>query len=116
MIQTNYKMVDHATVLLYYMSRNRMRKTTLKELSDETGIPRTSLNWLLNDSLNRGDMSILRKTATDCGFDYIVFKHWKGKAGIDVPRLIIDAEKLSFYDRTDRLDRTAAIMDPDPVI
>lgn len=110
MIETNYIMVDHATVLLYHMSRNRMRKTTIKELSEETGIPRTSLNWLLNDSLNRGDMSILRKTATDCGFDYVIFKDWKGKAGIDVPRLIIDAEKLSFYDRTDRLDRTAAIM------
>jgi transcriptional regulator with XRE-family HTH domain len=81
-----------------------MRKTTLKELSEETGIPRTSLNWLLNDSNNRRDMSILRKTAADCGFDYVLFKGWTGKAGHDEPRLILDVERLSFYDRAIRLD------------
>lgn len=111
MIKTNYKMVDHATVLLYHASTHRMEKTTLKTLSDELGIPRNSLVWLLNDSIERGGNSIMRKTAADCGFDYVIFRGWRGDRGIDEPRLIIDAEKLSLYNRGARLDYVPAQID-----
>jgi len=97
-------MVDHATVLLYHMSRNRMRRTTLKELSEETGIPRSSLAWLMCDSIERGPGSILRRVASEVGFDYVIFKGWQGNPGDDEPRLIIDVEKMSVFNRKEHTD------------
>lgn len=101
---TLYPLVEHATALLYHVSKHRMERTTLVALSEETGIPRSSLEWLLDDAETRKGQSIIGMVASDCGFAYKVFRGWRGGKGrAGVKRHIIDVEHLSEYNRSSRL-------------
>jgi hypothetical protein len=97
-------MIDHATVLLYFLSKHRLMRTTINELSEMTGIPRVSLSWLLADAKDRGQYSILSRVSSDTGFDYYIYKDWRGSRGNNTPRLIIDVEKMVLYNRNERID------------
>lgn len=73
------RMADHALVLLDYVSKHPEEKQTLRSLSEATGIPFTTIHYLLEDDRNTTS-SILSAVAYRYRFKYHVYpKETRGK-------------------------------------
>lgn len=89
------KMWYDCIILLYWASRNVNKEVSISILSDETGIPRMTLHWILTDVEERGGNSILSRAAAHCGFDYIIYESWNTTNAHKRRKKIIDAVKLN---------------------
>ena len=89
------KMWYDCIVLLSWASRNRDKEVSISILSEETGIPRMTLHWILKDSADRKEGSILSRAARHYGFDYIIYSTWNTRDAHKRRKKIIDAVKIN---------------------
>lgn len=91
-----YKMVNHCQVLLSWASKHHSNETSITVISNETGIPRMSVQWILKDYKERKADSTLSRTARSYGFDFIIYKNWNDELKDKYKRRkkIIDAVKI----------------------
>lgn len=88
------KMWDDSLVLLSWACNNRAREASISIISDETGIPRMTLHWILIDSVDRKGNSILARAANHFGYDYCIYSTWNTRDAHKRKKKIIDAIKV----------------------
>ncbi|MFA7142938.1 MAG: hypothetical protein WC175_03035 [Candidatus Dojkabacteria bacterium] len=88
-------MKHHCIVLLSWASKHRNNEVSITILSNETGIPRMSISWILKDYRVRKQDSVLYKIAQTHNYNFIVYKNWNTSNKYKRRKLIIDAVKNS---------------------
>jgi hypothetical protein len=93
--QDECKMMGDCIVLLNWAALNREREVSITIISDETGIPRMTLHWILEDFFDRKERSIISRAARSYNYDFIIFKSWNTTNKYKRKKRIIDAVRYS---------------------
>lgn len=93
--QEDCKMMSDCIVLLEWASRNREREASITIIAEETGIPRMTLHWILEDVFDRKERAILSRAARTYNFDFKVFNTWNTTEKYKRKKRIIDAVRYS---------------------
>jgi predicted transposase YbfD/YdcC len=88
------KMMRDCVVLLW-ASRNRSKEASITMISEETGIPRMTLHWILEDVFDRKENSILARAARSNNYDFMVYRTWNTTNKYKRRKKIIDAVKVN---------------------
>lgn len=89
------KMWDDSTVLLAWACKNHAREASISIISEETGIPRMTLHWILTDAADRKGNSILARAAAHFGYEYHIYVTWNRENAHKRKKKIIDAVKMN---------------------
>lgn len=88
-------MWDDSIVLLAWACKNPAREASISIISEETGIPRMTLHWILIDTADRHGNSILARAALHFGYEYHIYSTWNTTNAHKRKKKIIDAVKIS---------------------
>ena len=95
------KMFNHCIILLKWATENRNAETSITIISEETGIPRMSVQWILKDYKERKQDSTLGRAARSQGYDVLVYKNWnneeKDKYKMSINHIYINAYIKGLY-------------------
>lgn len=89
------KMTLDCVVLLSWAAKNRSREASITIIAEETGIPRMTLHWILEDSFDRKENSILARAARSNNYDFMVYRSWNRTNKYKRRKKIIDAVHIN---------------------
>jgi predicted transposase YbfD/YdcC len=91
--QGESKMMGDCIVLLAWAAEHRNMEASITIIAEETGIPRMTLHWILEDVFDRHERSILSRTARSYNYDFMIYKSWNTTEKYKRKKKIIDAVK-----------------------
>jgi len=89
------KMMRDCVVLLSWASKNRSKEASITIIAEETGIPRMTLHWILQDVFERKENAILSRAARSNKYDFMVYRSWNTTNKYKRRKKIIDAIRIN---------------------
>lgn len=89
-------MFNHCVILLNWAATTRNGlSASLTSIEEETGIPRKSVQWIIDDFFIRGQGSTISRVARSYNYDFKIYSSWNKSDKHKRRKKIIDAVKIT---------------------
>jgi chromosome segregation and condensation protein ScpB len=94
----NGEMEDNCIMLLSYVEKEGVTRTTIRKLASKCKVPKSSLYDILRDAYEDKTHSTLFIYAMKYGYDFYIYNTWNDSLNQLSPSYIIDVRKFNWND------------------